>query len=180
VHGGTAFDDERLLQKNLTSRDKIFRFFSIRLMDYKEADDMPHEPNGSLIKRIFEEAFNQGNLAVVDELLAPGHQAHNAFGGAPSGPQGLKWQIVMFRSAFSDLHCTVEEEIEEDDRFSAHWTMRGTHKGSFLGNPPTGRPVTVLGIIFARTENGRMIEDWTLIDQLGILQQLGLVPPAGH
>jgi steroid delta-isomerase-like uncharacterized protein len=87
----------------------------------------------------------------------------------------------MFRTAFPDLQCTVEDEIREGDQFAAHWTMRGTHKGSFLGNPPTGRPVVVQGIIFARTDNGRIVEDWTLLDQLGILQQLGIVPPpAGH
>ena len=132
----------------------------------------------SLICRIFEEAFNQGNLAVVDELLSPDHLTHNAFGGAPNGPQGLKWLIAMFRTAFPDLKCAVGDEIREGDKFSAHWTMRGTHKGSFLGNPPTGKPVVVQGIIFARTENGRIAEDWTLIDQMGILQQLGLIPPS--
>ena len=138
---------------------------------------MPTDRSDSLIRRIFEEAFNQGDLAVVDEVLTPDHLAHNAFGGAPNGPQGLKWLIAMFRTAFPDLHCTVEDEIRVADQFAAHWTMRGTHNGSFLGNPPTGRPVVVQGIIFARTENGQMVEDWTLIDQLGILQQLGLVPP---
>lgn len=142
---------------------------------------MPTHQTDSLIRRIFEEAFNQGHLAIVDELLSPNHLAHNAFGGAPNGPQGLKWLITLFRSAFPDLQCTVEDEIHVDDRFAAHWTMRGTHKGSFLGNPPTGRLVVAQGIIFARTENGRIVEDWTLTDQLGILQQLGLVPPTtGH
>jgi steroid delta-isomerase-like uncharacterized protein len=142
---------------------------------------MPLEHTDSLIHRIFEEAFNQGNLDVVNELLSSNHLAHNAFGGAPNGPKGLKWLIVMFRTAFPDLKCTVEDEIREGDKVSAHWTMRGTHKGSFLGNPPTGRLVQVQGIIFARTENGLVVEDWTLVDQLGILQQLGLVPPpAGH
>ena len=138
---------------------------------------MPTDRSDSLIRRIFEEAFNQGSLAVVDELLSSDHFAHTAFGGAPNGPQGLKWLIAMFRTAFPDIHCTVEDEIRVADQFAAHWTMRGTHKGSFLGNPPTGRPVVVQGIIFARTENGQMVEDWTLIDELGILQQLGLVPP---
>jgi steroid delta-isomerase-like uncharacterized protein len=131
----------------------------------------------SPIRRIFDEAFNQGNLAVVDELLSPDHLAHSSFGEAPNGSQGLKWLIVLFRNAFPDLNCTVEDEIREGDKFSVHWTMRGTHKGYFLGNPPTGRSVKAQGILFARTENGRMIEACTLIDQLGILQQLGLVPP---
>jgi len=142
---------------------------------------MPTDRSDSLIRRIFEEAFNLGHLSVVDELLSSDHLAHNALGGAPNGPQGLKWLIAMFRAAFPDLYCTVEDEIREGDQFSAHWTMRGTHKGSFLGNPPTGRPIKVQGIIFARVSNGRIVEDWTLVDQLGILQQLGLVPPpAGH
>ncbi len=80
-------------------------------------------------------------------------------------------------TAFPDLQCTVEDEIYVGDQFAAHWTMRGTHNGSFLGNPPTGRRVMVQGLIFARTAHGRISEAWTLIDQMGILQQLGLVPP---
>ena len=131
----------------------------------------------SSIRRVFDEAFNQGNLAVVDEVLTLDHSAHNAFGVAPHGPQGLKWLIAMFRTAFPDLQCTVEDEIREGDKFSAHWTMRGTHKGLFLGNPPTGKPILVQGIIFARIENDQLVEDWTLVDQMGILQQLGLIPP---
>jgi steroid delta-isomerase-like uncharacterized protein len=151
--------------------------FAIRSTNNKKAKPMPTDRTESLIYRIFDQAFNQGNLSVVDELLSPDHLAHNTFGGAPNGPGGLKWLIAMFHSAFPDLHCSVEDEIREGNRFAAHWMMRGTHKGSFLGNPPTGRPVDVQGIIFARTENSRIAEDWILIDQLGILQQLGVIPP---
>ncbi len=136
--------------------------------------------SNSIIQQIFEEAFNQGNLAVVDEALAPDHHARITIGGAPHGPQGLKLMIVLlFRTAFPDLLCTVEDEIVEGDKFAVRWSMRGTHRGMFLGNPPTGKQVDTLGIIFGRTENGRIIEDWTLTDQLGILQQLGIVPPSG-
>ncbi len=139
---------------------------------------MPMNQTESLISRLFAEVFNQGNLAIVDELLSPDYFTHTAFGGASSGPGGLKWLIVMFRTAFPDLHCTVEGEIREGDQFAAHWTLLGTHRGLFMGNPPTGRQVEVQGMIFGRIENGRIVEDWTLIDQIGILQQLGLVPPA--
>jgi len=132
----------------------------------------------SLISRLFAEAFNQGNLAVVDELLAPDHFTQPAFGGASPGSGGLKWLIAMFRTAFPDLHCTVGSEIREGDQFAAYWTMHGTHRGLFMGNPPTGRQIEVQGMIFGRIENGRIAEDWTLVDQIGILQQLGLVPPA--
>lgn len=68
--------------------------------------------------------------------------------------------IIMFRTAFPDLHCIVEDEINEGHKSAAHWTMRGTHQGPFLGNPPTGRPIIVQGIIFAHIENGRITEDW--------------------
>lgn len=138
---------------------------------------MPTDRTESIIGRIFGEAFNRGNLAVVDELLSPDHFTHTPFGGAPHGSRGLKWLIAVFRAAFPDLQITVEDEITDGHRFAAHWTMRGTHKGLFLGNLPTGSPVEAQGIIFARTKNGQIIEDWTLIDQLRILQQLGVIPP---
>lgn len=134
----------------------------------------------SLIFRIFEEAFNMGDLAVVDEALAPDHHAHITFGGTPNGPQGLKMIIVMFRAAFPDLRCKVEDEIVVGDKFAMRWSMRGTHQGMYLGNPPTGKQVDVPGLVFGRTENERIIEDWILIDQMEILEQLGIVPSSGR
>ena len=137
---------------------------------------MPATQFQSPINRILEKAFNQGNLDVVDELLPPDHLAHNTFGGAPNGPQGLKCLIAMFRTAFPDLHCTVEDEIREGDKLAAHWTMGGTHTGWFLGNPPTDKPFEVQGFIFARFEEEMIVEYWMLIDQFGLLQQLGIIP----
>jgi steroid delta-isomerase-like uncharacterized protein len=130
----------------------------------------------SPIYKIFDEAFNQGNLEVVDELLSFDHLAHNALGRIPNGPGGLKWLVATFRTAFPDLRCTLEDEIRQGEKLAAHWTIRGTHTGLFMGNPPTGRQFEVQGIIFACTENGRIVEDWTMIDQMGILQQLGIIP----
>lgn len=138
---------------------------------------MSTAPLQTPFRRMFAEAFNQGNLAVVDEVFAAGYVAHIPQNGATNGPQGVKWWIAMLRSAFPDLYCTVEDEIHTGDRAAVHWVMRGTQKGMFLGNQPTGRLVEIQGIAFARLENGRIIEDWTLIDQLSILQQLGLIPP---
>ena len=134
----------------------------------------------SPIRRMFDKAFNQGTFAIVDELFAPNSVTHSVTWGVPKNREGFKQLIAMFRSAFPDLHCTVEDEIGEGDKLAAHWTMRGTHKGPFLGNPPTNRPIVVQGISFARTENGRIVEDWTLVDQMSILQQLGLIPPPRH
>ncbi len=130
----------------------------------------------SPIHRIFEEAFNQGKLAVLDEVFASDHLVHNAFGGAPNGPQDLKWLITMYRFGFPDLHCTVEEEIREDDKFAYLWTMCGTHKGLFLGNSPGGRQMQTQGIIFARFEKEKILGYRMLIDQFDLLQQLGIIP----
>lgn len=138
---------------------------------------MPDPQDRSPIRRIFEEGFNAGDLTAVDELLSPDHLAHSAFGGAPNGPQGLKWLILQFRGAFPDLHCIVKDEIRVGEKAAAHFTMQGTQLGPFLGSPPTGRPIVAQGLIFARTENDRIVEDWLLIDSVGILQQLGVVPP---
>lgn len=136
---------------------------------------MPAAP--SLVDRIFNLAFNQGNLAIIDELVSVDFTTHMASWGVPASRLGLKQMIANLRSAFPDLHCIVEDEIDGEDKFAAHWTMRGTHEGSFFGNLPTGRPVEVQGFIFARTADGRIVENWILIDQMGILQQLGVIPP---
>jgi predicted ester cyclase len=130
-----------------------------------------------LVHLIFDQAFNQGNLAIVDELVLVDVTTHLASWGVPASRLGIKQLIANLRSAFPDLHITVVDEIGQRDKSAVLWTMRGTHKGSFFGNLPTGRPVEVQGTIFTRIENGRIIECWILIDQMGMLQQLGMVPP---
>jgi predicted ester cyclase len=134
----------------------------------------------SLVHRLLEQAFNQGNLAIVDEVVATNSMTHTASWGIPAGRIGLKQWIATFRTAFPDLHCTIKDEIVQGDKMAACWTMSGTHKGMFIGNLPTGRPILAHGLLFARTENGRIVENWFLVDQMGLLQQLGIIPPSGH
>ena len=122
-------------------------------------------------------AFNQGNLAVVEELLAPDSFTHLPAWGLPNNRMGLKQMIASLRTAFPDLHCTVDDEIHQGNKSAAHWTMHGTHEGLLFGNPPTGRRIEVQGIIFTYAENGRIVDTWLLLDQMGMLQQLGIVPP---
>jgi steroid delta-isomerase-like uncharacterized protein len=131
----------------------------------------------SIIHRVLDEAFNQGNLAVVDELVAPNGISHHLSWGVPANRMGLKQLIAMFRMAFPDLRCTVDDEIIQDDKIAAHWTMRGTHNGLFLGNSPTNKPIVVQGLIYARIESGQIMESWIMADQMEMLQQLGFVPP---
>jgi steroid delta-isomerase-like uncharacterized protein len=131
----------------------------------------------SVLHRMLDEAFNQGKLAIVDELVAAHGISHHLSWGTPSNRMGLKQWIGMFRTAFPDLHCTIEGEITDGAKVAAHWTMRGTHQGLFLGNSPTNKPIVVQGLIYARIENGQIIESWLLVDQMGMLQQIGVVPP---
>jgi steroid delta-isomerase-like uncharacterized protein len=132
----------------------------------------------SLVRRIFELAFNQGFLAIVDELLAPESSTHIPAWGMPANRLGLKLFIASLRAAFPDLHCTIEDEILKANKLAAHWTMQGTHRGAFLGNQPSGKPVKVQGTIFTRIENSQIVESWILIDQMSMLRQLGIVPPS--
>jgi len=131
----------------------------------------------SIVHRILDEVFNQGNLAIVDELIAPDGISHHLSWGTPANRMGLKQLIAMFRTAFPDLSCKIEDEITQDNKVAAHWKMRGTHTGPFLGNPPTNKPIVVQGLIYVCMENEQIIESWIMIDQMGMLQQLGLVPP---
>ena len=132
--------------------------------------------DSSPVRQVFYQAFNQGNLTMVDELVSADLATYMSGWGLPASRMGLKQMIANLRAAFPDLHCTVEDEIRDGDKLAAHWTMRGTHRGSYLGNPPTGKQVSSLGIIFARIAEGKIVENWILIDQMGLLQQLGVIP----
>jgi steroid delta-isomerase-like uncharacterized protein len=131
----------------------------------------------SLARHFLDQAFNQGNLAIVDDLVSVDAAIHTTGWSVPANRLGLKQMIATLRSAFPDLNCAVEDEIAADDRLAALWTLRGTHKGSLFGNLPTGRLVEVQGFLFARAAAGRIVEGWIFIDQMSLLQQLAIIPP---
>ncbi len=137
---------------------------------------MPTDHTDSYIRCIVEKVFNNGNFTALEEVLAPDSCSHIPMWRMLNNRIGIKQLIASYRLAFPDLHCTVKDEIRVRDKFAAHWTMRGTHKGSFMGNPPTGKQMQAQGIIFARFEGGMIVEYWMLIDQFGLLQQLGIIP----
>jgi steroid delta-isomerase-like uncharacterized protein len=143
---------------------------------------MSTEANKAIIRRLFEEAFGQGNLAVLDEIIAPNqvNGGPGALPGMPSGPEGTKMLITAYRNAFPDLHFTIDEQIAEGNTVVTRWTARGTHNGELAGLPPTGKPATVVGMGLDRIENGKIVESWGLFDQFGMLQQLGVIPASGQ
>lgn len=131
----------------------------------------------SLVRAFVDQAFNEGNLAIVDELVAVNSPTHIPGWGMPANRLGLKQMIINLRAAFPDLYCTVDDEIKENNRSAALWTMVGTHIGLFFGNLPTGRRIETQGIIYVHLLEKRITEGWFLVDQMSILQQLGIVPP---
>jgi steroid delta-isomerase-like uncharacterized protein len=138
---------------------------------------MSAESNKALSRRLLEEAFNAGNIDVVDELVAAGFVNHDAAIPEPGvGPDAAKASIAGYRTAFPDLRITVEDQIADDARVATRWSAKGTHEGELMGMPATGKQSTVTGITIDRIVDGRIAESWTNWDTLGMLQQLGVVP----
>lgn len=140
---------------------------------------MSTEEIKAMDRRGFEEVWNQGNVAVVDELNDEHVVAYNPPFPPLQGSAALKQFVLMYRSALPDLHLTIEEQIAQGDTVAARWTARGTHQGDLMGIPPTGKQLTVTGMTFSRAANGKFVEIWINFDALGMLQQLGVVPVPG-
>ncbi len=135
------------------------------------------EHNKAIVRRLFAELWNNGNLSVADEVFAP-HYAHYDpstpdFG---RGPGSEKKRAALYRTAFPDLHLTIEDVIAEGETVMTRWSCRGTHKGDLNGIAPTGKHVTISGVTVARVSNGKMVEGYVNWDALGLMQQLGVVP----
>jgi predicted ester cyclase len=112
---------------------------------------------------------------VLDEAVTAGYVYH-APGMEVSGPENMKGVFQMLRAAFPDWKETVEDLIAEGDRVVFRVTGRGTHQGEFYSIPPTGRRVSMQGIDVVRIEGNRIAEHWAVFDQLGMMQQLGVIP----
>ena len=139
---------------------------------------MLSETNKTVSRRLFEEVWNKGNLAVLNELIANDHvnSGPGTLPGLPTGPEGAKQFVMMYRNAFPDTHFTIDEQIAEGDKVVTRWTAHGTHKGELLGIPATGKSSTVTGISVDRIVNGKIAESWGIFDQFGMMQQLGVIP----
>ena len=132
--------------------------------------------NKALAQRFHADIFDAGNLAAADELLAPGFVWHVQ---VASGPEGVKQFAQAMRAAFPDLRIAADDVRAEGDRVAIRWTLTGTHGGDFFGVPASGRPVSSPGVDIYRIENGRIVEIWTVGDDLGILAQIGAIPGGG-
>ena len=133
------------------------------------------EQNKNLIHRFFEVGINQNKLDVFDEIIAPNYVNYNLPAPAP-GPEGLRQVVGMFKAGFPDLHATVEATIAEGDRVATRGYITGTHNGTFMNIPPTGKSIKLTFTDIWRIENGKAVENWVQMDMLGLMQQLDLTP----
>ena len=134
--------------------------------------------NKAAVRRIYEEAFNKGDLHVVDEVVATNFVSYDPAVPTVHGPAELKQLIGSYRAAFPDVHITLDEMIATGDTVVTRWTGAGTHQGTFSGVPPTGIRATVTGIEFTRFSNGKEVESFVHWDTLGLMRQLGAIPVA--
>lgn len=135
------------------------------------------EENKALYRSFIEEVFINKNLAAVDKYIAPDCVDHAGPPGLPPGPEGAKQMIGMYLSALPDAWVKVEDQIAEGDKVVSRLTWGGTHRGELMGVPATGKQVSVAGIDIVRCAGGKIVEHWESFDMLGMLQQIGAVPP---
>ena len=141
---------------------------------------MSLEENKAIYRRWFEEVVSGGDIALADDLLAPGYRMHFPGFPEPVDSEMHKQLVMMFHNGFPDWVETIEDVIAEGDKVVIRVTGRGTHSGEFQGIPPTGTKVTAAGVGIGRIEKGRIAEVWAAYDALGLMQQLGAIPTPGR
>ncbi len=166
--GGRATPDQWQRVQGLTRR--------VLSRDTEEAS-VSAEESKAVARRWFEDLFNQGNLEVADEIIASNHVNHDpTLPDIPPGPEGQRQVVNLYRSAFTNAHISVEDQLAEADKVVTRWTGSGTHQGEFMGVSPTGNQVTVTGITINRVSGGKIAESWINYDALGMMRQIGAIP----
>lgn len=138
---------------------------------------MSLDSNKMLARRIWDDVFNNRNLGVADELVAPDAVDHEVGPGASSrGPESLKAGVTWLAAAFPDVHMAIDDMLAEGDKVVVQTTLSGTHQGAFMSIPPTGRRVAQRQVHFLRIKDGKVVEHWEVRDDLALLKQLDAAP----
>jgi predicted SnoaL-like aldol condensation-catalyzing enzyme len=137
------------------------------------------EQNKALVRRFYEE-IDKGNLGILDELVAENYIDHSPppFPGLPPGREGVKQAFHIFQQATPGCH-RIEDQIADSDKVVTRLTSIGKHEGDLPGAPRTGNELKVTSITIHRIANGKLVEKWSAKDELGLLQQLGMIPRMG-
>ena len=137
---------------------------------------MATQDSVNVLRRVIDEMVNNGNLAAFDELFAPDFIEHELPPGVPQGREGTKQLFSLLHSAFPDIRAEIKQVVAQDDKVVCYQTWRGTQTGSFIGIPPTGKQVAFEVFDMVRVADGKVAEHWGLLDQLSLMQQLGVIP----
>jgi predicted ester cyclase len=132
------------------------------------------EENKAIIRRLYEEVFNEGKLDVLEEIQS--EDAINHTYGFRGRGQGVK----MLRERFPEFHIAIEDQVSEGDKVATRITIRATDSVGVFGRPPTGRQITIVGILIRRIADGKITDTWECMDQFGVMQQLGALPAPGQ
>lgn len=133
--------------------------------------------NKDLVRQFIGTVLNQGDIEAAGDFFWENMVEQVPFPGQGPGVEGLKNVLRGMKAAFPDMHWTVEEQIAEGDKVLTRFEWTGTHRGPFLGVPATGRPVKVWGMVVDRFENGKIKDTRIIMDSLGMMMQLGVIPP---
>ncbi len=135
--------------------------------------------NSATVRQFLEETINQGQIDTAVQYFWEDMVEQVPFPGQGPGVDGLKDVLRGLRAAFPDMNWSVEEQIAQADKVVTRFEWTGTHRGEFLGVPATGRPVKVWGMVIDRFEEGRIKDTRILMDTLGLMMQLGVIPSPG-
>jgi steroid delta-isomerase-like uncharacterized protein len=135
------------------------------------------ESNQQIVRRALEEIWQNGNIALIDELYAPDFFNHTLESGQAQGLELEKQMAARFRGAFPDFEVIIEDLLATADKVVLRGGWRGTHLGEFMGVAPTHKLITVTEIAIFRLDGGKIAELWANTDQLGFLRQLGVIAP---
>lgn len=127
-------------------------------------------------RRFIQEVFSKGNMGAADEFMSASFVDHDPLPGQGPGVEGFKQGVSAFRQAFPDLTAAVDDIFADGEKVVIRITMKGTHQGSFMNMPATGKRIDVQGIDIVRMAGGKAVEHWGILDALTMMQQLGAVP----
>ena len=127
--------------------------------------------NKVMVRRVFQEGWNEGSVAVFDQVIAKHYINHDSSALPSIKPnlEGLKQQVAVYRAAFADLHIAIDDLIEDHDKVVARYTITGTHTGDLLGIAPTSHKISANGITIYLIQAGKIVESWTNWDALSLM-----------
>lgn len=135
----------------------------------------------AVVRRLYEELWNNRRLEVANEVISPSHALHDPhLIGSAVGPDAYKRVCTQYIAAFPDLRFTVEDYICEEGKVVARWVISGTHKREFLGIPATNKKIFVEGVTIHQVANGKIIDSYLSLDYFGLLEQLGMPSGTGQ